>query len=335
MKRLALILLCGAASGPASFTNPLLPSGPDPWITQDGGTYYYMNTLGDRLAIRRTRDVTRLADAAERTVWTPPATGDHARSIWAPELHRIEGRWFLYYSAAAAGHDDDAHRGIFVLENDAADPLTGTWIDRGRINTARAGIDGTTFAYRGQRYLVYSPYVGPDSDLAIARMANPWTLTGEERIIARPDLPWERQGGRQILEGPEFLAGPRGDLFLTYSASACWSDDYALGLLHAAPGSDPTDPASWTKSPRPVLAKNPAANVYATGHNGFFTSSDGREQWIVYHANTGPGRGCTGQRSPRIQRVGWSRDGRPVFPVPVGAGVPLSPPSGTQEEPRR
>ena len=327
-RHLPVLLLCCAADRPATFTNPLLPSGPDPWIVQEGGAYYYMHTLGRRLAIRRTRDVTRLADAEEVTVWTPPSTGPNAQSIWAPELHRIDGKWYIYYSAAASGHDDDAHRGVFVLENAAADPLTGAWVDRGRVNTAHPGIDGTTFAYRGRRYFAYSPYVGPDSDLAIARMANPWTLAPGETIIARPDLSWERQGGRRILEGPEFLEGPKGDLFLTYSASACWSDDYALGLLRAAPGSEPVDPASWTKSPRPVLHKEPAANVYATGHNGFFTSPDGRERWIVYHANTGAGQGCTGKRSPRIGRVTWTRDGRPVFSRPVAAGAPQAGPSG-------
>ena len=316
-----------AATPAPSFTNPLLPSGPDPWITRDGGSYYYMHTLGDRLAIRRTRDMSRLAQAEERVVWTPPKTGPNAQSIWAPELHRIGGGWFIYYTAAASGHDDDDHRGVFVLENASADPLGGTWIDRGRINTARPGIDGTTFAYRGSRYFVYSPYVGPDSVLRIARMANPWTLVGEEVTLARPDLAWERQGGRQILEGPEFLLGPRGDLFLTYSASACWSDDYALGLLRAPPGSDPMNAAAWTKSPRPVLAKAPQNNVYATGHNGFFTSPDGRQNWIVYHANTGPGQGCTAKRSPRIQRFGWNDDGQPDFPTPVAAGTPLASPS--------
>lgn len=334
---LALVLAAGAvgagcaaerAATPASsFTNPLLPSGPDPWITRDGNNYYYMHTLGDRLAIRRTRDVSRLAQAEEHVVWTPPRTGPNAQSIWAPELHRIGGRWFIYYTAAASGHDDDEHRGVFVLENASADPLSGTWINRGRVNTARPGIDGTTFAYRGRRYFVYSPYVGSDSVLRIARMANPWTLVGEEVTLARPDLAWERQGGRQILEGPEFLLGPRGDLFLTYSASACWSDDYALGLLRAPPGSDPMNAAAWTKSPRPVLAKAPQNDVYATGHNGFFTSPDGRENWIVYHANTGPGQGCTAKRSPRIQRFGWTNDGRPDFPTPVAAGAPLASPS--------
>lgn len=332
MLRLALALAIGvaapaAAQTAATFTNPLLPSGPDPWITREGDIYYYMHTLGDRLEIRRTRDVSRLAEAERKVIWTPPKEGPNAQSIWAPELHRIDGKWYVYYSAAASGHDDDDHRGVFVLENPSADPLKGEWIDRGRVNTARPGIDGTTFAHRGRRYFVYSPYVGPDSVLSIARMTNPWTLTGAEVTLARPDLPWERQGGRQILEGPEFLLGPKGDLFLSYSASACWSDDYSLGLLSAPPGSDPMDAAAWTKSPRPVLAKSPANNVYATGHNGFFTSPDGRENWIIYHANTGAKQGCTPKRSPRIQRFGWTANGRPDFPTPAGEGTRLAPPS--------
>ncbi|WP_184084179.1 glycoside hydrolase family 43 protein [Sphingomonas xinjiangensis] len=314
-----------AGDAPRQFSNPLLDSGADPWIVRDGDIYYYMHTLGDRLAIRATRDLTRLKDAQEAVVWRPAAKGPNARSIWAPELHRIDGKWYLYYTAADADHDDDAHRGIFVLENANADPRQGQWTDRGRLKTAHTGIDGTTFTDRGKRYFVYSPYVGSDSPLAIVAMSNPWTLQGPETIIARPDQPWERQGGRQILEGPEFLQGPKGDLFLSYSGSACWSDDYAIGLLHARPGSDPLDAAAWTKAPQPVIAKSPAAGVYAPGHNGFFTTPGG-EQWIVYHANPGPDMKCTAKRSPRIQRVTFARNGHPVFAAPAGSATPLAAP---------
>ncbi|MDP5280615.1 glycoside hydrolase family 43 protein [Sphingomonas sp. DG1-23] len=313
------ILLGGSADG-QRFTNPLLPSGPDPWITREGQDYYYLNTLGNRIAIRRTRDLGRLAEAEEVTVWRAPPTGPNAQSIWAPELHRIEGKWYLYYTAAAAGHDDDAHRGIFVLENAGEDPLTGDWVDRGQLKTRHTGIDGTTFVHAGKRYFVYSPYVGPDSNLAIVEMANPWTLKGPESIIARPDQTWERQGGRQILEGPEFLPGPSGALFLSYSGSACWSDDYAIGLLSAPAGANPLDPTAWTKAPRPVIAKSPAHGVYAPGHNGFFTTPGG-EHWIVYHANPGPEMKCTPKRAPRIRRVSFGRDGHPVFGEPAGDGV--------------
>lgn len=296
-------------------------------MIREGGHYYYMHTLGDRLAIWKTRDIAELENAERKTIWTPPASGPNAISIWAPELHRIDGKWYVYYTAAESGHDDDAHRGIFVLENASLDPLTGTWIDRGRIKTFHPGIDGTTFSYRGERYFVYSPYVGPDSVLAIARMSDPATLTGPEIILARPDRSWERHGGRQILEGPEFLAGPTGDLFLTYSASACWSDDYALGLLHAPAGSDPLDAKAWTKAPAPVFSKSPKNGVFAPGHNGFFTSPDGQEHWIIYHANPGPDMQCTPRRSPRIQPFRFGPDGIPVFGQPVGASQRLERPA--------
>ena len=315
------------ARSDSSFSNPLLPSGPDPWVTKEGADYYYMHTLVDRLAIRKTRDLSRLADAEEKTIWTPPATGPNSRSIWAPELHRIDNKWYVYYTAVDGAHDDDEHRGIFVLENSSPDPLTGEWRDRGRINTRHTGLDGTTFLLAGKRYFVYSAYVGPDSVLAIVRMKDPTTLTGDEVILARPDLAWERQGGRQILEGPEFLAGPAGDLFIVYSASACWTDDYALGMLRAAPGSDPLNAASWHKSPTPVLKSAPENGVFAPGHNGFFSSPDGKEHWIIYHANPAPGLGCTQKRSPRMQPFQFNPEGVPVFGEPVSSSHRLNKPS--------
>lgn len=333
---LAAALLAGAAAhampakgdqAPAQFTNPLLPSGPDPWITQVDGVYYYMHTLGKEIALWRTDNIANLAKAEKTVIWKPPATGANAHSIWAPELHRLDGKWYLYYSATASGHKDDAHRAVFVLENTDPDPTKGIWVDRGRINTAYPGIDGSVFEHRGKRYFVYSPYVGPVSGLAIVEMENPWTLKGQESILTKADQPWETQGGRAIVEGPEFLAGPKGDLFIVYSASACWSDDYALGLLHAPPGSDPMDASAWTKSDGSVFHR--ANGVYATGHNGFFKSPDGKEDWIIYHANPGPGMKCTAKRAPHMQRFGWTADGRPDFGEPAAAGTKLAVPSGS------
>lgn len=308
-----------AAPSP-TLTNPILPSGPDPWIVAANGTFYFMATRGDRLAIRSTNDLSRLAEATEQVVWRAPASGPNSASIWAPELHQIDGRWFIYYTASDKAQDNDAHRGVWVLENSSADPLQGTWIDRGRVNTQQAGIDGTTFVAGGQRYFAYSPYVGSQSVIALARMSNPWTISSAETIIARPDQTWEQQGGRQILEGPEFLQGPRGDLFLTYSGSACWSDGYAIGLLSAAAGSDPLATTSWSKTLTPVMKSSPSTGVWAPGHNGFFAA--GGKTWIIYHGNSAASMGCSSQRAPRVQEVTWSQDGQPVFPIPTAGEAP-------------
>jgi GH43 family beta-xylosidase len=317
-----------SAQSPAStFTNPVLASGPDPWVIHDRDSYYYMHTMGNRITLWRTRDITDLAHAEQRVVWTPPAAGPNAHSIWAPELHRIDGKWYIYYSATASGHKDDAHRGVFVLENASRDPMQGTWVDRGRVNTRRAGIDGTVFEHRGNLYFAYSPYIGPVSGIALARLENPWTITGDEVVIAEPDKDWENQGGRRILEGPEFLKGPTGQIYMTYSAGACWSDNYSLGLLHARPGADLLSRDSWTKSTQPVLSS--ANGIFATGHNGFFRSPDDREQWIVYHANPAAGMGCTAKRAPHVGKITWTADGRPRFPEPTGPEVRLQKPSGT------
>lgn len=323
-----LVAGCSGVNSRETFTNPLLPSGPDPWVTRHHGYYYYMNTLGNRIALWKTRDLTRLSEVEPVTVWRAPESGPNSTSVWAPELHRINGKWYVYYTAADKAHDDDAHRHTFVLENASSDPTRGQWVDRGMVKTHYTGIDATVFQWDDQLYFVYSAYVDDHSDLVIARMANPWTLTGREVDIARPTYDWEKQGGRQIIEAPEFLAGPGNKIFLVYSASACWSDDYALGMLSANKNANLLDPSSWQKSPRPVFAKSTENSVYATGHNGFFKSPDGTENWIIYHANSGPDMGCTNKRSPRIQQFGWNADGTPDFGAPVPSGKPLPAPSG-------
>jgi GH43 family beta-xylosidase len=310
---LAALLLC---AGCAAHAGPLLPSGPDPWVAQRAGVYYYMHTLGDRIALWKTTDIQRLADVTPVVVWRPPARGPNSKSIWAPELHFLDGKWYLYYSASDALHDDDAHRHVFVLENAAADPTTGQWLDRGMLQTHLTGIDGTVFDHGGKRYFAYSAYVGDHSDLILAPMTNAWTLGEPQVDIATPTFGWEMQGGRKILEGPEFLAGPGNKVFLSYSASACWSDDYALGLLTAAADANLLDPASWRKAARPVLATSTKNSVYAPGHNGFFKSADGKTDWIVYHANGGPGWKCTARRAPHVQSFSWDGQGRPVFAEP-------------------
>lgn len=329
---LALVLV-SSALGAATFSNPLLESGADPWVVQEGGFYYYTQTMGDRLQIWKTRRMEQLKDAETRIVWRASASGAHSVSIWAPELHRIDHKWYLYFTGADREHDDDAHRHLFVLENASEDPLSDAWVDRGMLVTSYTGIDGTVFADQGQLYFVYSAYVGPDSDLVIAPMINPWTLGTPQVDIARPTFAWEKQGGRQILEGPEFLQGRQGQRILLYSASACWSDDYSLGMLVAAPRANLLEAASWKKAPQPVFKKSAGNGVYAPGHNGLFKSPDGREDWIIYHANAAPGQRCK-QRAPRMQKFSWRADGLPEFGVPVPGGVAQAAPvTGPPVEP--
>jgi GH43 family beta-xylosidase len=93
--------------------------------------------------------------------------------------------------------------------------------------------------------------------------------------------------------------------------------------------SDPMDPDAWFKSPEPVFQQSPENGVYGTGHNCFFKSPDGSEDWILYHANDDPNNGCGNKRSPRAQRIQWREDDMPSFGAPLPTSQLIVKPSGT------
>jgi GH43 family beta-xylosidase len=317
-----------------TFTNPLLSSGPDPWVAQKDTMYYYMNTLGNRLAITATSKMSQLSNGTTTTIWTPPTTGSWSKEIWAPELHNFGGRWFMYFAADDGINDN--HR-IYALENDAADPTSGTWTFKGKIADPTAdfwAIDASAFEYNSQLYLIWSGWQGTvniEQDIYIARLSDPLTMQGHRVLISSPTLAWEKAGSNPlptVNEGPEALINPNGQLFLTYSASGCWTDNYCLGLLTLRSGGDPLNPADWTKAPNPVFSTQSDNGAYAPGHNGFFVSRDGSQNWILYHANASAGQGCGNARSPRMQSFTWNSDGTPNFGTPAKINTPITKPSG-------
>ncbi len=157
----------------------------------------------------------------------------------------------------------------------------------------------------------------------IAPMSNPWTLNGENVILTYPEYSWEKQG-MHVNEGSVVIKH-EDKIFLAFSGSACWEDDYSIGLLTASEDSNLLDPESWIKSEEPVFKTSIENGVYGPGHNFFVKSKDGKEDWIVYHGNNNAGDGC-GFRPTRMQKFSWNEDGSPDFGVPTNG--PLAVPSG-------
>jgi GH43 family beta-xylosidase len=329
---LIALVVCGslAAQKTATFTNPLLPSGPDPWVEYKDGVYYYMNTTATNLTVWKTRNMADLKSAEKKVVWTPPATGPYSHDIWAPEIHFLEGKWYIYFAADA--ENNRTHR-IWVIENSSPDPFQGEWIFKGKVSdpSDKWAIDASVFEDQGKLYMIWSGWQGDENgtqSIYIARLKNPWTVEGERARISTPEYPWEKVGDIDpkvlpnnpphidVNEGPEMLKHG-GKLFLIYSASACWTDNYALGMLTADSGANLVDPAIWKKSSKPVFEQSPEAGVYATGHNSFFKSPDGKQDWILYHANSRPHQGCGWHRAPHAQPFTWNSDGTPNFGKPL------------------
>ena len=327
-----------------TFTNPLLPSGADPYSFYKDGYYYYTNTLGDNLMLWKTKNLADLKDAEHKVIWTPPAGTAYSKEVWAPEFHFIKGKWYAYF---AADDGDNNHHRTYVLENASADPFAGEWVFKGKV-TARSAdkwaIDSDVFEQKGKLYMIWAGwagYVNGRQNIYIAKMKNPWTIKGKRTLISTPTYAWERNGDLHdannpahvdVNEGPQYLKHGN-KIFVVYSASGCWTDFYALGMLTASANSNLRRASSWTKSSEPVFKQSPENGVYAPGHNSFFKSPDGTEDWILYHANSQPGQGCGRERSPRAQKFTWNEDGTPNFGEPVKAGVPIAIPSNKNQNP--
>ena len=334
---LFFLMLSISVFSQSTFTNPLLPSGADPWSIHKDGYYYYTNTLGDRIDIWKTKSLADLKIAERKTIWIPPAGTSYSKEIWAPEIHFIHGKWYVYFAADDGKNDN--HR-LYVLENASANPLAGKWIFKGKISDAsdKWAIDGSVFEHKQQLYMVWSGWEGDTNgrqDLYIAKLKNPWTIEGKRVKISHPEYEWERHGDLNdpynppdvdVNEGPQVLTHD-DKLFIIYSASGCWTDFYALGMLIASVDSDLMNAASWTKSPHPVFKQSSENKVFAPGHNSFFKSPDGKEDWILYHANSEAGQGCGRHRSPRAQKFTWNADGSPFFGEPIKEGEAMQAPS--------
>lgn len=324
----------GQTSSSNTFENPLMAAGPDPWVVQDNNRYYFTRTTGRNLQIIASPTMSKLGDAIPKTVWTPPDTGNFSKELWAPELHKLDGKWYLYFAADDGNND---HHRLYVLENPDTDPLSPNWQFKGKIadKTDKWAIDASVFEYKGKQYIIWSGWEGDTNisqNIYIALLKNPWTIGSDRVMISHPEYTWEKSGSGNGLpvvnEGPEVLKNPAGRIFLTYSASGCWTDDYALGMLSLKKNGNPLHAKDWRKSSLPVFAKSVSNSVYGPGHNGFFKSKDGKEDWIIYHANPQPGQGCANHRSPRMQRIVWRKDGTPDFGIPVKTSVAIPVPSG-------
>ncbi len=305
------------------WTNPIVEQRADPFVyLHSDGFYYFIGTVPefDRIELRRAKTLGELGSVQAKDVWMQHETGEMRYHIWAPEIHFIDNKWYIYFAAA---HSDEEWRiRMYVLENESANPLEGSWIEKGRIKTLweSFSLDATTFEADGKRYLVWAqsdPKLGGNSSIFIDEMINPWTLAGKQSMLTHPELPWETIGFK-VNEGPAVLQ-VGGYLFLAYSASATDSN-YCMGLLTARAGSDLLAPSSWSKSDSPVFRSSEKNGLYGPGHNCFTWSQDKSKIYMVYHARQY--KEIIGEplhdpnRNARVQEI-WAEGDRLILGEPV------------------
>ena len=307
------------------YNEPWILQRADPYVLKHTDGYYYFTASVpeyDRIVLRRAKTLQELKCAEEQTVWVKHDSGIMSKHIWAPELHFINGCWYIYF---AAGDKDDiwAIR-PYVLECRDEDPLEGVWEEKGKMQRADEdpfsfeafSLDATVFENKGKRYYVWAEKVGVGkqiSNLYIAEMASPYKLKTAQVLLTTPDYDWERVGF-WVNEGP-FILKHEGKLYLTFSASETGCA-YCIGLMWADEDTDLLDPRSWHKEAKPVLASDERRGNFGPGHNCFTELEDGQVV-MVYHARTE--KEIVGDplynpnRHTMLMKINFDESGRPIF----------------------
>ena len=305
------------------FKNPILEFGADPFVVLFEGKYYYVYSCKDRVVQVSVADSIDKLNREGKTVFAPEDGLEYSRELWAPEIHYINGDWYLY--VAADNGDNNNHR-MYVLKSKNKRP-DGEYEMIGKITTPddHWAIDGTVINYKGELYFSWSGWEGTENvaqNIYIAKMKSPTELEGERVLISKPEYEWEKRhcglcdwDGKfrpYINEGPQILY--KGDtVHIVYSASGSWSRHYCLGLLSFR-GGDMLDPKCWVKTPELVFEES--EGTHGTGHCSFTTSLDGTKDVLVYHAMRTPNGGW-GARGVRAQPFTWNGD-VPVFGKAAG-----------------
>lgn len=310
--------------------SPLILQRADPFIYKHTDGYYYFTASVpkyDRIELRRAKTIEGLAEAETVSAWIKPDTGPYSELIWAPEIHFNvnpqdgTAAWYVYFAAAPSREikfDLFQHR-MYAIRNTNANPLEGEWEFMGQVDTGidTFCLDATTFTHKGVLYYLWAQKdnaITGNSNLYIAPMKTPWQIQGEPIMLSKPEYDWEIQGF-WVNEGPSVVKR-NGKIFISYSGSAT-DERYAMGILWADENANLLDPASWTKSEKPVLTSAPEDKVFGPGHNSFTLAEDNETVMLVYHARTyteiegdplwNP------DRHTFVKPLKWDENGMPIF----------------------
>lgn len=271
----------------------------DPYVTKGSDGWYYFTASYpmygkndsegyDRIILRRSKTINELADAEEKVIWDEKDSQTAFRFIWAPEIHEINGRWYVLFAASGSENnvwDIDCH----IIMCSGNDPYNDPWIDKGKFTACDGdnfsfkgfSLDMTYFECNGKHYVAWAQN-GGNSNVYLATIDPdmPWKTTCSTILLTKPEYDWERVK-IPVNEGPAVIIH-NGKIYLAFSASAT-GPEYCIGLMYADEKDDLTDINSWTKLDSPLLTSDDLEGEYGPGHNSFVKDENG--DWIfIYHS---------------------------------------------------
>jgi GH43 family beta-xylosidase len=306
-----------------TYQNPVWPGYfADPFVLRWKGEYYAYGTgatlerdadgsIG-AFKILRSRDLVQWQPAGAALALSP---ADSSRAYWAPEVAEHDGRFFMFFSSAPAGADEQ-HR----LRVAVAPQPTGPFVEHGLVLPDSVGFSIDAHPFRdprdGQWYLFFARDFFEErtgTGLAVTRLSSDLLRAIDEPMpVLRANADWQIYARNRPLYGRSWSAwhtveGPcvvehDGRYHCFYSGGNWQTTDYGVSYAVAE---HPLGPWQHAPESEPVVLRQKPGEVLGPGHNSYIVAPDGRTELLVYHAWDAAGTA----RRMCIDRLVWTNEG--------------------------
>ena len=250
----------------------------DPFILTENGVLYLYGTTGGAGSWSGKAigfDVYVSEDGenfVRKPVFRPSPSFWSDENYWAPEVHKIDGKFYMFASFFRAGE----HRKSHILVCDTPD---GTFIPLPDPLTPPEWdcLDATYFEEDGRRYTVFChewTQCG-DGEMVLAELGDDLTIKGPVHILFRASqAPWTRGFDKKnfVTDGPFLHRLKSGKLLMLWSSNG--EKGYAMGMATADRIEGP-----WTHIPVPLIGQD--------GGHGMLFSKNGK-LYVTYHMPNNP-----------------------------------------------
>lgn len=239
----------------------------DPFIMLWEGKYYAYGTYSpDGIAVFVSDDLVTWSSTTSLALHKDDVWAD--QWFWAPEVYRVNGKFYMYYSA---------NEHICVATSDGPLGPFKQDIQQPMIADEKC-IDNTMFMDdNGKAYLLFDRF-NDGLNIWVAELKDNLIDLKPETMVKCINVsqPWEEIWPR-VNEG-SFVLKRNGVYYMTYSANSYESPFYGVGVATATNISGP-----WTKyEGNPILQK--PGSLVGIGHSAMFTDKGGKLR-IVFHAH--------------------------------------------------